>query len=285
MKERIVLMFFFVLVSIVCFAAEPAKSADATDGWKLATERNGVTIYTRPHSGSPLKEFKAVGEIAAPSRAVCEVIEDVDAYPSFMPYMAECRLLRRESDSLLSYQRISPKICSDRDFTLRTYQSSWLPALCSRLTSFARGVVCVLLSHRPEFMKDRLRILTVEDEPAVAQMVGLLLGGPGAKITHACDGWMALMKIGAAKEPFDVIITDHRMPRMNGLDLVRRLRVRKFEGKIIVLSAHLTKENIQAYEELQVDMMFAKPFDCEELQLAMNLLTKNPSAPVTAPLA
>ena len=125
MKERIIPMFFFALVSIVCFPAEPAKSAGASDGWNLATERNGVTIYTRPHSGSPLKEFKAVGEIAAPSRAVCEVIEDVDAYPSFMPYMAECRLLRRESDSLLSYQRISPKICSDRDFTLRTYKTSW----------------------------------------------------------------------------------------------------------------------------------------------------------------
>ena len=123
MKERIVPMFLFVLVSIVCFAAELAKAADANDGWKLATERDGVTIYTRPHSGSLLKEFKAVGEIAAPSRAVCEVIEDVDAYPSFMPYMAECRLLRRESDSLLSYQRISPKICSDRDFTLRTSQN------------------------------------------------------------------------------------------------------------------------------------------------------------------
>jgi hypothetical protein len=72
-----------------------------------------------------LKEFKAVGEIAAPSRAVCDVIEDVDAYPSFMPYTAECRLLKRESDSLLSYQRISPKICCDRDFTLRTYRTSW----------------------------------------------------------------------------------------------------------------------------------------------------------------
>src|SRR5438270_11788714 len=116
-------------------------------------------------------------------------------------------------------------------------------------------------------------------------MLALLLGGPGAKITSACDGWMALMKIGAAAEPFDVIITDHRMPRMNGLELVRRLRVRKFAGKIIVLSAHLTKENIQAYEELEVDMMLAKPFDVEELQLAINLLTKKPSAPVTAPLA
>jgi CheY-like chemotaxis protein len=133
-------------------------------------------------------------------------------------------------------------------------------------------------------MKDRLRILTVEDEPAVTHMLALILGGPGAKITNARDGWMALMKIGAAAEPFDVIITDHRMPRMNGLDLVRRLRVRQFTGKIIVLSAYLTKENIQAYEELEVDMMLAKPFGVGELQLAMDLLTKKPSAPLTAPL-
>ena len=142
-----------------------------------------------------------------------------------------------------------------------------------------------MLSQGPEFMYERLRILTVEDEPAVTQMLALILGGPGAKITNACDGWMALMKIGAAAEPFDVIITDHRMPRVNGLELVRRLRVRKFAGKIIVLSAHLTKENIQAYEELQVDMMFAKPFDVGELQLAMKLLTKKPSAAVKTPLA
>jgi len=74
MKERIVPMFLFALVSIVCLAAEPAKSADGNDSWKLATERNGFTIYSRPHSGSSLKEFKAVGEIAAPSRAVSMLI-------------------------------------------------------------------------------------------------------------------------------------------------------------------------------------------------------------------
>ena len=47
-------------------------------------------------------------------------------------------------------------------------------------------------------MRDRLRILTVEDEPAIAELLALLLGGPAAKITNAADGWMALMKIGAA---------------------------------------------------------------------------------------
>jgi len=133
-------------------------------------------------------------------------------------------------------------------------------------------------------MKDRLQILTVEDEPAVTQLLALILGGPAAKVTSASDGWMALMKIGAAAEPFDVVITDHNMRRVNGLELVRRLRMRDFSGKIIVLSAHLTDENIRAYEDLKVDMFLAKPFDIEELQLAMNLLTKKPSAPVSAPL-
>jgi CheY-like chemotaxis protein len=132
-------------------------------------------------------------------------------------------------------------------------------------------------------VKHRLRILTVEDEPAVAQLIALILGGPAAKITQACDGWMALMKIGAAREPFDVVITDHNMPRLNGLELVRRLRTRNFAGKIVVLSAYLSEENIRAYEELQVDMMLAKPFDVGELQLAIDLLTKKPSATPSTP--
>ena len=119
----------------------------------------------------------------------------------------------------------------------------------------------------------------------MADLIALVLGGPAAKITRASDGWMALMKIGAAAEPFDVIITDHHMRRVTGLELVRRLRMRDFAGKIIVLSAHLTDENIRAYEELNVDMFLAKPFDVEELQLAMNLLTKKPSAQISAPLA
>ena len=134
-------------------------------------------------------------------------------------------------------------------------------------------------------MQEGLRILTVEDEPAVAEMVGLLLGGPSAKIFNVCDGWMALMKIGAAQESFDLIITDHSMPRMNGLDLVRQLRAREFAGKIIVLSGHLSPENTQAYEELRVDMVFTKPFDCEELRVATELLTKKPSPSVATPIS
>lgn len=116
---------FLSLLLPICFAAQRVEASNGDDGWKLVNEHGGVAIYSRPHPGSSLREFKALGEIAAASRAVCEVIEDVDSYTSFMPYMSECKILKRDTDSLLSYQRISPKICCDRDFTLRTYKSSW----------------------------------------------------------------------------------------------------------------------------------------------------------------
>jgi DNA-binding response OmpR family regulator len=122
-----------------------------------------------------------------------------------------------------------------------------------------------------------MQILVVEDEKAVAHMIAMVLGGPSSKVVSAKSGWEALIKIGATARPFDVVITDHRMPRMTGLELVRQLRAKNFSGKILVLSAHLSDEDIHAYEELSVDMMMSKPFDFDELQQAMAVLDKKAS--------
>jgi hypothetical protein len=107
------------------FGAEPSYSVNAGEGWKLVTQTKDVAIFSRPHSGSSLKEFKAIGPIDAPTHAVHVVIDDFENYPSFMPYLIECRLVKRESDSLVGYQRLSPKICADRDYTLRVWNKSW----------------------------------------------------------------------------------------------------------------------------------------------------------------
>ena len=79
LPSRIPPLCLLSLVSYFCLGTESAKSSDAEAGWKYTTERDGVTIYSRRHAGSSLKEFRAIGEINAPPRAVCEVIEDVDA--------------------------------------------------------------------------------------------------------------------------------------------------------------------------------------------------------------
>ena len=58
---------------------------------------------------------------------------------------------------------------------------------------------------------------------------------------------------------------------------MRRLRVQNFGGKILVLSAHLSEEDIRADEKLNVDMMMTKPFDFDERQEAMAVLNKKAS--------
>lgn len=113
-------------------------------------------------------------------------------------------------------------------------------------------------------MKKKLRILGVDDEPLIGESIAYALEGPHRKIVIAKDGQEALAL--AAKEKFDVVITDHRMPRAGGLELVRKLRERKYPGKIVVLSGHLSPENIGTYEELAVDEVVGKPIDSAELR-------------------
>ena len=120
MKRSLIGLFVTGIAFSIC-AAQPRQS----EGWKADKQSGGVTIYSRPHPGLHLKEFKAVGEIDAPTKTVHGVIDDVEAYSSFMPYTAECRVIERKHDSILTYQRVSPKIVSDRDYTLRIEKKSW----------------------------------------------------------------------------------------------------------------------------------------------------------------
>ena len=113
-------------------------------------------------------------------------------------------------------------------------------------------------------MRKKLHILAVDDEPAIGESIAYALEAQHRKIVVAKDGNDALAKV--AEEEFDVVITDHRMPRSGGLELVRKLRQRNFNGRIVVLSAHLSPDNIGTYEELAVDEIVGKPFDFQELR-------------------
>jgi Polyketide cyclase / dehydrase and lipid transport len=111
--------------SLSLFAAEATQPANPNDGWKLIKEGGGISLYSRARAGTAFKEFKALGEIEASTRAVHNVLDDLENYSSFMPYTVECRLIKREGDSMYSYQRLSPKIVCDRDYTLRVRETSW----------------------------------------------------------------------------------------------------------------------------------------------------------------
>ena len=110
-------IFLLLLLAVNGFAGT------AVTAWQCEATRGGVVISSRTPAGSSVKEFRGVGEIEAPSSVVFAVLNDPEAYPSFMPYVAEIKVLQRTKDSTVAYQRLSVPLISDRDYTVRSEHS------------------------------------------------------------------------------------------------------------------------------------------------------------------
>ena len=122
--QRLALVSLLLLFSGQLRAADDAGLAHPTaTEWKEEANGDGLVIYSRTRDGSNLKEFKSVGTIDALSSSVFAVLNDVEAYPGFMPYTSECSVLKRAGDCTIAYQRLALPLVSDRDYTLRSEHS------------------------------------------------------------------------------------------------------------------------------------------------------------------
>ena len=115
------------------------------------------------------------------------------------------------------------------------------------------------------------RILAVDNEPSVTTAFRFVFDGPQYDITCVGSGDDALAHLGYSS-PYDVIIVDQRMPNLTGVELVQEIRKRGIEGKIIVVSANLSPEVVEAYQKMKVSLMVSKPFDIRQLRSAVERL-------------
>ncbi len=115
------------------------------------------------------------------------------------------------------------------------------------------------------------RILAVDNEPSVTTAFRFVFDGPQYDITCVSSGTDALAHLDCST-PFDVIIVDQKMPKLTGVELVQEIRKRGIGGKIIVVSANLSAEVVEAYKRMEVSLMFSKPFDIRQLRSAIDQL-------------
>ena len=109
----------------------------------------------------------------------------------------------------------------------------------------------------------KTRVLLAEDDVQVRDLMAEALAFLGFDVAVATDGAQALRN--AEMSEFDVVMTDHRMPVLGGLDLVRGLRARGFRGRIYVASGVLSGAERATYEALAVDGIALKPLALSEL--------------------
>ena len=113
-----------------------------------------------------------------------------------------------------------------------------------------------------------LRILYADDVRELREIARLSFERAGHHVECADDGDVALEKI-IAGSTYDLVITDHCMPQMDGLELVTRLRERNFPGKIIVFCSELSDEVAAAYRARHVERLLYKPIFPSKLRLVL----------------
>jgi two-component system cell cycle sensor histidine kinase/response regulator CckA len=108
------------------------------------------------------------------------------------------------------------------------------------------------------------RILLVEDDLLIRGMLERLLSEAGYAVVSAANGRAALA-LAADAVPFDLVITDLRMPVMDGRELGRRLRRAQPNLPLLYISAYDADLAPQAHEGSGAASFLRKPFDPDEM--------------------
>ena len=108
-------------------------------------------------------------------------------------------------------------------------------------------------------------ILIVDDEQSYRQLLSLVFEEQGNSVRTAMNGRQALESLQA--EPADVIVSDVKMPDMDGIEMLRAVRETLPDVGVILMTAFASVETAREAFKLGADDFIQKPFDVEELKL------------------
>ncbi|EDM77642.1 DNA-binding response regulator [Plesiocystis pacifica SIR-1] len=121
------------------------------------------------------------------------------------------------------------------------------------------------------------RLLLVDDDPKLREVVGYALEREGYAVTQARNGAEALDLLeatGSSSADFDLLVVDVSMPEIDGFDLVRRLRLRDADTPVLFLSARSDEIDRILGLELGGDDYVTKPFSTRELATRVKVLLR-----------
>lgn len=122
-----------------------------------------------------------------------------------------------------------------------------------------------------------VKALLIEDEQRIAELIKKGLEEQGIVVTIAYDG--AIGKKLAIGNDYDIIITDIVLPKINGIDLCKEIRLKKPSIPIIMLTALGTTDDKVEGFDAGADDYLVKPFDLRELHVRIRALLKRNNGP------
>jgi DNA-binding response OmpR family regulator len=118
------------------------------------------------------------------------------------------------------------------------------------------------------------RVLLAEDDDLLRHQIARSIAEMGWTVSQAKDGraLIALLDACPHEARATVLVTDLRMPQVDGLDVLSELRARAVALPIVVITAFADDETRRAVRALGATILFSKPFDVDDLCTALAFL-------------
>ncbi len=117
------------------------------------------------------------------------------------------------------------------------------------------------------------RLLIIDDEESMLQMLSVVASKGGYAVTLARNGEEGLAAL--AKEPFDLILCDLKMPRLNGHEFLKKINELGVEVPIVMMSAYAAIEDAVAAIKGGAYDFITKPFKADEVLLTLGRATEH----------
>ena len=128
-------------------------------------------------------------------------------------------------------------------------------------------------------MSQQPKVLVIDDEPGVRDLISEALSLSEITAVQAADGLEALSFL--RRERFDLLILDINMPKLDGLALLEKLRTEGMSIPVLMLSARADKSDINQGLRIGADDYLTKPFSIEELVLRVKAILRRSKGEVT----
>ncbi|MCL6610127.1 MAG: response regulator [Peptococcaceae bacterium] len=112
--------------------------------------------------------------------------------------------------------------------------------------------------------RKKLNVLVVDDQPGVRYLLDVIIKDEGHEVRLAKNGLEAVEEVKISKP--DLIFMDVRMPQMDGIEALGRIKIISPETAVVLMTAYATDETVQTALNKGALCCFTKPFDVDAIR-------------------
>ncbi|MDK8184012.1 MULTISPECIES: response regulator [unclassified Paenibacillus] len=128
---------------------------------------------------------------------------------------------------------------------------------------------------------DKKKVLIVDDQNGIRVLLMEVFSSEGYTTYQASNGKIALEIV--RDEVPDIVLLDMKIPGMDGLEILKQIKQMKPHMNVIMMTAYGELDMIKEATDLGALMHFTKPFDIDEMRVAVNMTLEGSAPSITLP--